>query len=167
MGSGIVPSPSEVMTKATRMLKRIMLLQMVWFLCFVAGGAMVLRTAWENNHLPARCTAGSLPQRAGVIASCAHHSYLLAVPLVLIGIAGLFLTGYVATRLAVRYLGEGAAAFLRGGRRFMGPMGPRTAGPNMGGGFAPSGSPSGYDISLPAGTPRVPPKHPPDEDGQG
>ena len=43
--------------------------------------------------------------------------------LVLVGIAGLLVTGYVATRLAVKYLGAGAAAFLRGGRRLHGPGG--------------------------------------------
>ena len=65
MGSGIVPSPSEVMTKATRMLKRIMLLQMVCVLCFVAGGAMVLRTAWENNHLACALHGRQLASEGG------------------------------------------------------------------------------------------------------
>jgi len=37
MGSEVVPTPADVMAKATRMLKRVMLLQMVWFLCFFAG----------------------------------------------------------------------------------------------------------------------------------
>ncbi|MGA2530949.1 MAG: hypothetical protein ABSG36_17540 [Acidimicrobiales bacterium] len=152
MKSGIVATPSDVMTKATRMLKRIMLLQTVWFVCFVAGGALVLRTAWENNHLPARCASVSSSRTAPVIASCAHHSYRWPVILVLIGVVGLFVTGYVATRLAVRYLGEGAAAFLRGGRRFTGPMSPRPAGPDMGAGLA----------GKPRHLPLEPPSH---EDG--
>jgi hypothetical protein len=80
------------------------------------------------------------------------------VLLVLVGIAGLFVTGYVATRLAVKYLGAGAAAFLRSGRRFMGPMDPRAGGQNMGGGFPGStgGMPPGCDAGLPPGTPGSP-----------
>jgi hypothetical protein len=94
-----------------------------------------------------------------LIESCAHHSYLLPVILVLIGIVGLLVTGYVATRLAVKYLGAGAAAFLRSGRLFMGPMGPRPGGPDMGGGFPGQTGhmPPGFDRGLPPGTPGSPP----------
>ncbi|MGA3352880.1 MAG: hypothetical protein ABSD85_06800 [Acidimicrobiales bacterium] len=162
MGSEVVQTPSEVMAKATRMLKRVMLLQMVWFGCFLTGGVLVLWTAWKNTHLPASCPSpGGPPQTAplSVIESCQHHSYLLAVVLVLIGIAGLFVTGYVATRLAVKYLGAGAAAFLRGGRRFMGPMGPRPGGPDMGGGFPGSGGMQGFNPGLPPASPPAPPPH--------
>src|ERR1035441_6527025 len=110
MGSEVVPTPADVMAKATRMLKRVMLLQMVWFLCFFAGGVLMVWTAWRNTHLPATCTSG-VRATASVIASCEHHSYHWPVLLVLVGIAGLFVTGYVATRLAVKYLGAGATAF--------------------------------------------------------
>jgi hypothetical protein len=157
MGSEVVPTPADVMAKATRMLKRVMLLQMVWFLCFFAGGVLMVWTAWRNTHLPATCTSG-VRATASVIASCEHHSYHWPVLLVLVGIAGLFVTGYVATRLAVKYLGAGAAAFLRSGRRFMGPMDPRAGGQNMGGGFPGStgGMPPGCDAGLPPGTPGSP-----------
>ena len=152
MGSEVVPTPSDVMAKATRMLKRVMLLQMVWFLCFFVGGVWMVGTAWKNTHLPAACSSGA---KASVVASCLHHSYSWPVLLVLVGVAGLFVTGYVATRLAVRYLGAGAAAFLRNGRRFTGAAGPRgpvrtwvgdSPGPTAG--MAP-----GFDAGLPPGRP--------------
>ncbi|MGD0944397.1 MAG: hypothetical protein ABR972_09010 [Acidimicrobiales bacterium] len=161
MGSEVVQTPADVMAKATRMLKRIMLLQMVWFLCFLAGGVLTVWTAWKNAHRPSACPRGSGPSQTAplsVIESCAHHSYLLPVVLVLIGVGGLLVTGYVATRLAVNYLGAGAAAFLRSGRLFMGPMGPRPGGQDMGGGFPgqTGGMPPGFHSSLPPGTPRSP-----------
>ena len=161
MGSELVPTPAEVMAKATKMLQRVMLLQVVWFACFMAGGLLTIWTAWKNTHLPAACTAHLVPSAtSGAIAGCGHHSYHWPVLLVLVGIVGLFVTGYVATRLAVKYLGAGAAAFLRSGHRFMGPTGPHTGGQNMGGGFPGStgGMPPGF--GLPRGTPK-PPSGPP------
>ncbi|MGA2803709.1 MAG: hypothetical protein ABSF89_04860 [Acidimicrobiales bacterium] len=161
MGGELLPTPAEVMAKATRMLQRVMLLQVLWFACFMAGGLATIWTAWKNTHLPAACTA-HVPGTTAVIAGCGHHSYHWPVLLVLVGIIGLFVTGYVATRLAVKYLGAGAAAFLRSGRRFMGPMGPRPGGENMAGGFPGSGGgvPHGFDPGLPPGNPR-PPAPPP------
>jgi hypothetical protein len=167
-GGELVPTPAEVMAKATKMLQRVMLLQLVWFLCFLAGGALTVWTAWKNVHVPASCNGqggpavGKAPAVvAAVTAACEHHSYLWPVLLILVGIAGLFVTGYVATRLAVRYLGTGAAAFLRGGRRFMGPMGPRTGGQDTGGGFSSpaTGVPPGFK-GLPPGTSGSPPGSP-------
>ena len=64
---------------------------------------------------------------AAATLGCELHSYLLAVVLILGGIAALLVTGYVATRLAVKYLGAGAMAFFRGGRRSVGPTGPPAA----------------------------------------
>jgi hypothetical protein len=159
IGSEIVQTPADVMAKATRMLKRVMLAQMGWFLCFLAGGVLMVRTAWKNTHMPAVCRAGSPISSA----ACAHHSYLLAVVLVLVGITGLLVTGYVATRLAVKYLGAGAAAFLRSGRLFMGPMGPRPGGGGPAGGFPgqPGGMPPGFNRGLPPGTPPSGPPNPP------
>jgi hypothetical protein len=154
MGSELVETPAEVMAKATRMLKRVMSLQVVWFVCFLGGGLVTLRAAWKNTHLPAACngqggTARASSVVAAVTAGCAHHSYLVGVILVLVGIAGLLVTGYVATRLAVRYLGAGAMAFLRSGRSFVGPMGPRR-GAQDAGGFP--GSPGGsLNVGLPPG----------------
>jgi hypothetical protein len=165
MGSELVPTSADVMAKATRMLKRIMLLQTAWFLCFLAGGVLTVWTAWKNTHVPAACNrqagpaVGKVPGIvAAVTVGCEHHSYLWPVLLILVGICGLLVTGYVATRLAVNYLGAGAAAFLRSGRLFMGPMGPRTGGQDMGGGFPgqTGGMPPGLHSSLPPGTPRSP-----------
>jgi uncharacterized membrane protein YgcG len=136
------------MGKALKMLQRIMLLQMVWFLFFVAGGVLVGWTTWSNKHLPAACSAPSRLARHNLAASaCATHSYELPIILVLIGIAALFVTGYVATRLAVKYLGDGAMAFLRNGRRFVGPMGYRRGSDDTGGGFA--GFSGGAQAGLP------------------
>ena len=168
MGSELVPTPAEVMAKATKMLQRVMLLQVVWFACFMAGGLLTIWTAWKNTHLPAACTAHLVPSAtSGAIAGCGHHSYHWPVLLVLVGIVGLFVTGYVATRLAVKYLGAGAAAFLRSGRRFVGPMGPRAGDrdmgdQDMGGGFPGStgGIPPGLGAGRPPGTPG-PPSGPP------
>jgi hypothetical protein len=163
MGGELLPTPAEVMAKATRMLQRVMLLQVLWFACFMAGGLLTIWTAWKNTHLPAAC-AGHVPgTAAAAITGCGHHSYHWPVLLVLVGIIGLFVTGYVATRLAVKYLGAGAAAFLRSGRRFMGPMGPRPGSGDMAGGFPGSGGgvPHGFDPGLPPGTPRPPPGPPP------
>ena len=159
MGSEVLPTPSDVMAKATRMLKRVMLLQTAWFLCFFVGGVLVVWTAWKNGHLPAICTSG-VKATVTLAASCEHHSYHWPVLLVLVGIAGLFVTGYVATRLAVKYLGAGAAAFLRSGRRFMGPMDPRAGGQNMGGGFPGSTGGMPPVFGLPPGSPK-PPSGPP------
>jgi hypothetical protein len=158
MGSQLVETPAEMMAKATRMLRRVMFLQMVWFACFVAGGLLLVWTAWKNHHLPAVCSgrAGPAVAKAGTVAAatlgCELHSYLLAVVLILGGIAALLVTGYVATRLAVRYLGSGAMAFLRGGRRSVGPTGPR-GGQGMDGGFPGSTrSPRpGFKSGLPPG----------------
>ena len=61
MGSELVPTPAEVMAKATKMLQRVMLLQVVWFACFMAGGLLTIWTAWKNTHLPAACTAHLVP----------------------------------------------------------------------------------------------------------
>lgn len=124
MGSEIVPTPADVLARATKMLKRVLALQVVWFLCFVVGGVLVIVTAWENGHVPTRCN-GKSGAVSALAAGCGHHSYLPAVVLILLGIGGLLVTGYVATRLAVKYLGQGATAFLRSGRLFMGSTGPR------------------------------------------
>ena len=161
MGSQVLPTPAEVMAKATRMLQRVMALQVLWFVCFMAGGLWTIWTAWKNTHLPAECS-GHGPASAAVVAGCGHHSYHWPVLLVLVGIIGLFVTGYVATRLAVRYLGAGAAAFLRSGRRFMGPMGPRPGGENMTGGFPGYGGgvAQGPGPGLPSGS-SGPPAPPP------
>ena len=40
------------------MLKRILWLQLAWFLCFVAGGVLIMKTAWDNAHMPAACSSG-------------------------------------------------------------------------------------------------------------
>ena len=148
----LLPTPAEVKIEAVKTLKRILLLQLVWFGCFLAGGVLVLQTAWHNNHLPAACNSLHGPP----IPSCGHQFYLWPLLLILLGIAGLVVTGYVATRLAVKYLGAGAVAFLRGGRGYMGPMGPRQAGQNMGGGGFPrssGGDPPGLDDGLSPGPP--------------
>ncbi|MGO9963474.1 MAG: hypothetical protein ACLPUG_08625 [Acidimicrobiales bacterium] len=152
-GGQVLLTPAEVMAKAARMLKRVMLAQVVWFACFVAGGLWTIWTAWKNTHLPAYCS--DRVKAAAAIAGCGHHSYHWPVLLMLVGIIGLLVTGYLATRLAVRYLGAGAAAFLRTGRRFMGPMGPRPGGENMAGGVPGSGGgvPHGFDRGLPPGNP--------------
>jgi hypothetical protein len=81
---------------------------------------------------------------------------VLPVTLLVVGILGLIVTGYVATRLAVKYLGAGATAFLRSGRRFMGPMGPRGGGQNIGGGFPGGGFPGGAGGGMPPSGSRAP-----------
>jgi hypothetical protein len=155
MDSGLVPTPADVMAKATKTLRRVMSLQIIWFLCFAAGGALGVWTAWKNGDLPAICSGASqarVPASAIqlYLAGCAHHSYLWPVILLVVGVVGLMVTGYVASRLAFKYLGAGAAAFLRQGRRR---MGPRTGGQNNGGGFpgAPPGMPPGFIGGLPPG----------------
>jgi hypothetical protein len=152
----VVQTPAEVMAKARGMLKSVLLVQVVWFLCFIAGGVMLVWTAWENTHRPAVCP-GAVRLAPGVIASCAHDSYLWPVLLILVGIVGLLVTGYVATRLAVKYLGAGAMAFLRGGRFFTGPMDQRpgyTGAQDVNGGLPdPSGDMSPrFTADLPPGT---------------
>ena len=151
----LLATPAQVKARATKTLKRILLLQLVWFGCFLAGGVLVLETAWHNNHLPASCSA---PRAAAATAGCLHHSFLWPALLILLGIAGLLVTGYVATRLAVKYLGAGAVAFLRGGRGFMGPMA-TPDGQDMGSGFPGStgGTPPGFPADLPPGPPGPPP----------
>lgn len=132
MDGELVPTPADVMAKATKMLRRVVVLQLVWFLCFASGCVLMVWTAWKNTHLPALCTLAVTIGRSEPV-KCAHHSYLLPVILLAGGIVGLLVTGYVATRLAVKYLGAGAMAFLRGGRRFMGPTSPPAGGQDMGG----------------------------------
>jgi vacuolar-type H+-ATPase subunit I/STV1 len=137
------------------MLKRVMALQVVWFLCFLAGGVLVIVTAWSNNHLPASCNGqGGALGKAGVVAAvtagCERHSYLPAVLLILLGVGGLLATGYVATRLAVGYLGEGAMAFLRNGHFFAGPTGSRSD-------AGPSGFPGGARVVGPGPASGLPP----------
>jgi hypothetical protein len=163
MDNELVSTPTDVMAKASKMLQRVMLAQLVWFLCFAAGGVLGVWSAWKNGNLPSFCSlAGNQREPAGVInqylASCAHHSYVLPVTLLVVGIVGLMVTGYVATRLAFKYLGAGAVAFLRQGRRRMGPMGPRMGAQNMGGGFpgGPTGMPPDFNAGLPPGTPGSP-----------
>ncbi len=162
-GSEVLATPAEVMSKATRMLQRVMVLQVVWFVCFVAGGLLTVWTTWKNTHLPSACAGHVVRGGTALASGCGHHSYLWPVLLVLIGIIGLLATGYVATRLAVKYLGAGAAAFLRSGRRFVGPMGPRAGTQDMGEGFPDStgGSAPGFSAGLPPGTPGSPSGPPP------
>ena len=114
----VVPTPSEVMAKATAMLHRILAVQFVWFLMFCTGVVLALWSAWENGH-ETRCVVSSVPAGGTVAATCGQqHAYWLPIVLMLFGIGALLVTGYVATRLAVRYLGAGAAALLQGaGRR--------------------------------------------------
>ena len=152
---GLVATPADVVAKATKMLQRVMTLQVVWFLSFVAGGVLGVWTAWKNSHLPAVCTAASRGRASTSViqlylADCVHHSYLWPVILLVVGVVGLLVTGYVATRLAFKYLGAGAAAFLRQGRRRTGP--PR-GGQSSGGGFpgAPAGMSPGFDGAPPPG----------------
>jgi len=153
-GGELLPTPAEVKTRAIKILKRILLLQLVWFGCFLAGSVLVLETAWHNNHLPAACNSLRGPAIVPM-SGCERHSYLWPLLLVLLGIVGLLLTGYVATRLAVKYLGAGAVAFLRGGPSYMGPMGPRPGGHDMSGGFPRSSerAPPGLPPGPPPGTP--------------
>jgi hypothetical protein len=156
MDDGLVATPADVVAKATKTLRRVMSLQIVWFLCFVTGGALAVWTAWKNSNLPAACAAVASQGRASTsviqlyLADCAHRSYLWPVILLVVGVVGLVVTGYVATRLAFKYLGAGAAAFLRQSRRRTGP--PR-GGQNTGGGFPadPAGMPPGFDGGLPPG----------------
>jgi len=160
-GAELVSTPADVMAKATKMLQRVMSLQLVWFLCFSVGGVLAVWTAWKDTHLPAACTVfNPLLQRAAstTTAECAKHSYLWPAGLMLLGITGLLVTGYVATRLAVKYLSAGAASFLRNGRRFMGPMGPKIGAQNMGAWFpgASDGMPPDVKGGLPPGTPGSP-----------
>lgn len=147
-GTRVVATTAEVRARATRALKRILWLQVAWFLCFVAGGVLVLKTAWDNAHLPAACSSAHSALKS--TAACAHHSYSWPLLLLLLGIAALLVTGYVATRLAVRYLGEGAAAFLFGGQRFRRPVdfgqgGAASPGPGQLGGPAPGLGPGDSD----------------------
>jgi hypothetical protein len=166
VGSEVVETPAEILAKATMMLKRVMSLQVVWFVCFLVGGLLTLRAAWKNAHLPAACQSqGDVTKAASVVAAvtagCEHHSYMLGVILVLVGIVGLLVTGYVATRLAVRYLGAGAMAFLRGGRSFVGPMGPRRGAQDTGG--FPGSLGASLNVGLPKGAPAPP--QPPHRNG--
>jgi len=164
VGADQVPTPADVMSKATRMLKRVLLLQLLWFLCFGTGGVLVLWTAYENHHLPAFCSVPASRLQVGTssAAVCAHHSYLWPLLLIVVGIAGLLVTGYVATRLAVRYLGTGAAALLRQGRWRMGATEQNFGGQNFGGqnfGGLPPGTPGGpsdFNAGLPPGSPGSP-----------
>jgi len=153
-GGELLPTPAEVKARAVKTLKRVLLLQLVWFGCFLAGGVLVLQTAWHNSHLSVSCNG---LRGAAVVSTsgCEHHSYLWPLLLMLLGIAGLLVTGYVATRLAVKYLGAGAVAFLRGGRSYMGPMGPRPGGQDTSGGFprTSGGAPPGLDAGPPPGPP--------------
>src|SRR5271165_6741328 len=87
MDGELVPTPADVMVKATKMLRRVVLLQIVWFLCFAAGGVLMVWTAWKNTHLPALCALPVTSGRYGPM--CAHHSYLLPVILLAVGIVGL------------------------------------------------------------------------------
>jgi hypothetical protein len=158
MGSELVPTPADVMAKATKMLRRVMSLQIVWFLSFFAGGAVGIWTAWKNTHLPASCVDLQGGPLVGTLPGCTHHSYVLPVVLLVVGIVGMMVTGYVATRLALKYLGAGAVAFLRQGRRRAGPMSSRMGrpGPNMGTPFPGVGPPPDFDAGLPPGTPGSP-----------
>jgi hypothetical protein len=131
MGSELVSTPADVMARATKMLQRSMLLQRLWFVCFFGGGVMIVVTAWRNKHLPAVCK-GIVHRTGPLLAICASHPYHVWVIVTLVGVGGMLLTGFVTTRLAVEYFGEGARAFLRQGRSFVGPLGPLVRGKDPG-----------------------------------
>ena len=103
-----VATPTEVLDKAKRMIRRVMALQVVWFAMCAAGGLTIVISLFRGS-------------------SAAYGVLLLFV-----GIVGIVVTGYVTTRLAAKYLGAGATAFLRSqsraGRRYGatdgGPPGP-------------------------------------------
>jgi hypothetical protein len=178
MTSEVMPTASELVAKARRNLGRLMLLQIVWFLCFVGGGVFLIWTFWKNSSLPGYCSGGFAGSVLVPASACVHQSYLWPVVLMGLGIVGLMATGYVATRLAFRYLGQSAVAFLRGGRRQHTTMG----GPGMGGfpgspsrfpgppgGFpglpggasSPGGFPPVFNEGLPPGAPGSPTGPPP------
>lgn len=81
--------PAAVLAKATRMIRRVMALQLVWFVMCIAGALMLLVDLVRGGSL-------ALPAL-----------FFLG------GFVGLCVTGYIATRLAAKYLGAGANAFLR------------------------------------------------------
>ena len=145
MGSEVVVTPGDVMAKATRMLKRVMALQMVWFLCFLAGGVLMIWTAWKNTHRPSSCPSGSAP-----LVACRG----LRAPLVpLAGDPGAH-RHRRAARDRVRgdtsrrqVPGRRGGGLLAERAQFMGPTGPRPGG----GGFPDrtGGMPPRFDRGLP------------------
>ena len=157
----LVPTPAEVMAKATRMLKRVMLLQIGVVPCFLAGGLLTSgRRGRTRTCPPSALQLGPRPRDAA--AGCEHHSYHWPVLLVLVGIVGLFVTGYVATRLAVRVPRRRGGGLLAERTPLHGTDGPACTGlgdrdmgdQDMGGGFPGSagGMPPGFGAGLPPGS---------------
>jgi len=146
MGSEVLPTPSDVMAKATRMLKRVMLLQTAWSCAF-----SLVACSWCG--------------RRGRTASARHlHEWgqghrdvgrELRAPLVpLAGAPGpgrdrwAFGDRVRGDASRVRYLGAGAAASY--GTAAVSPDdGPRAGGQDMGGGFPGSAMPPGFGAGLP------------------
>jgi len=99
---------------------------------FFVGGVLVVWTAWKNGHLPATLHECGQGHRLTLAASCEHHSYHWPVLLVLVGIAGLLVTG---TWRRVSPSDTWAPAAVYGTAAVSPDRGPSCGWPGHGGGF--------------------------------
>ena len=142
---GAVPA-AETVARVTKIIGRMLVLNIVWFLCFAAGALWTVFTFAHNSSGSLSCT--------GLSSSCGHDSYVLPVALLLVGFLGMPITAVVATRLAIKHVGLGAMAFMRARRT-------NTAGAPWPGGAvglpgAMPGGPPGFVGGMPPGAPGTP-----------
>jgi hypothetical protein len=108
----VPPEVLEQAARAGRRIRRLLILQLAWFVVFIIGGIDLVVTLLRNGgseltHCGAAIVGSS---------SCgghAHHSYSVPVGLLLLGVAGFIANGYLMAWLGRRYLGR-ASRFLAG-----------------------------------------------------
>jgi len=95
---------SPTLARAGRSATLLLVVQLVLFLMFVAGGLICFWTFWQNGRTSVDCSA----VQAG--ACGAHHSYVLGVTLLAVGFFGNLIAMVVGARLAI---GVGLGALSR------------------------------------------------------
>jgi hypothetical protein len=109
------PVGQQILDKAARAGRRLrwlVVLQVVWFFVFVAGGIDLLVTLAHNGSVDLTNCGASF---VGGGSCTPRHSYVTPVSLLALGFLGFVANGYVIAWVARRYLGRAARFFL--GRR--------------------------------------------------
>lgn len=113
--SGTAPGgvPQDVLDQAARAgrrIRRLLLLQLVWFVVFVIGGIDLVVTLVRNGSSELTHCGGALVGSSNC-GGHAHHSYAWPVGLLALGIVGFILNGYFMAWLGRRYLGRASRFF--------------------------------------------------------
>ena len=109
--SGNVPQDVLDQTaRAGRRIRRLLLLQLLWFVLFIVGGIDLLVTLLRNGGSELTHCGGAIVG-SGSCGGHAHHSYVTPVALLSVGFVGFIANGYFMAWLGRRYLGRASGFF--------------------------------------------------------